>query len=80
MPVIHRLSHSKASIHMYADDHMPPHVHVYCPDHAACVAIESMEITRGTLPGDVLADARRWMSDNKVSLRAKWRELNELDR
>jgi hypothetical protein len=79
MPLLHNLGHSKARILMYADDHVPAHIHVKCPDFKALINIETLEVMRGTLPIDVLKDAKEWVIENRELLRVKWRELNERD-
>jgi hypothetical protein len=64
---------------MYADDHVPMHVHVKCPNFKAKIDIETLEVLRGDLPRAVLDDARDWIVNNRLFLRRRWRELNERD-
>lgn len=64
---------------MYADDHPPPHVHVFGPGFSAQIDFESLEVMRGNLPRDVLEDSLMWIAGNRPYLRTKWRELNERD-
>lgn len=78
MPQLHRLSHSKVTIHMYPD-HVPPHVHVYGPGWEATVNLDDFRVGRGQIPTKVLPDVLAWMADNKDFLTKKWREINERD-
>lgn len=79
MPTLHHLSHSKATIKMFADDHPPPHIHVIGPEWAGLVSMKNLEVFQGSIPADVLADVREWMVKKRDFLNGKWRELNERD-
>jgi hypothetical protein len=79
MPKIAQLA--SVSIHIYADDHAPPHFHVRGPDTDVQVEIETLRVMRGRYPATHLAQAISWAAEaeNRALLRAKWGEYNERD-
>jgi hypothetical protein len=77
MPELHRLSKSKARIRMYADDHWPPHFHLWHHEWEALVDLRTMTVFRGSAPARPLQEAIRWVTANREFLEAKWKELNE---
>ena len=79
MPELHRLSNGKTKICMYADDHAPPHVHLWHPDWEALIDLRTMSIFRGSAPRRALAEAIAWLTANLAFVNAKWEELNERD-
>jgi hypothetical protein len=70
---------ASVSIYIYADDHAPPHFHVRGPDTDAQMNIETLQVMRGSLQRDHLAQVISWAAKNTALLRAKWSEYNERD-
>jgi len=62
---------------MYADDHVPPHFHVVTTNGEALVAIEGLEVLRGSIDGRSLEAALTWARENLGTLNEEWRLLNE---
>ena len=77
MPKIAQLA--SVSIHIYADDHAPPHFHVRGADTNVQVEIETLQVMRGNYKAAALAEAIGWAAANQPLLRARWSELNERD-
>lgn len=75
MPTIARLG--KILIRMFADDHAPPHFHVWTPDHQATVSIETLELIQGSIDAKALAVAVNWAKVHRDTLETEWRRLNE---
>jgi hypothetical protein len=72
MPTIRRFANCKISI--YADDHLPPHLHIEGRGFRVIVEIETMKVRAG---GDRRArEAMAWASENIGLLRAEWLRLN----
>ena len=59
-------------IGMYYDDHPPPHFHVQYGEHKAKVAIESLAVLRGYLPGRALGLVVEWASFHREELLSRW--------
>lgn len=57
---------------MYYDDHPPSHFHAYYAEHAAKIAIESLELTEGRLPRRALALVLEWAAEHRDELRENW--------
>ncbi len=70
MPRIHDFG--SFSIHIYFEDHNPPHFHVVGPDFHAGVTIEDPSIIGGDLPHGVLRRVRRWALANRALLDRFW--------
>jgi len=68
---------SNAKVQMFADDHAPPHFHLYGPDANAVVEISTMRVLRGAISRRDLAEAVAWAETNRELLAAEWRRLNE---
>jgi hypothetical protein len=77
MPKIAQLA--SISIHIYADDHAPPHFHVRGAEINVQVEIETLQVMRGNCKAAALAEAITWAAANQLVLRAKWSVLNERD-
>lgn len=75
MPTIANLRNCK--IQVFADDHVPPHFHVYGPDTNCQIEIATLTVIRGTFDRSDLEDARVWAKDNMGLLLHKWSEFNE---
>lgn len=62
-------------IEMYFADHNPAHVHVRGADFAAMVRISDSAIIAGDIPSAHRKRALDWITKNRATLKAKWREL-----
>lgn len=71
MPTISRFF--GITIRMYRDDHGLPHFHAYYAEHAAVIAIESMEVLAGRLPRRALAPVQEGSMAHRPELRDHWR-------
>jgi len=63
-------------IAVYGRDHGIPHFHIEGPDFRCSVAIETGDVIIGIAPADILRSAKKWASENRAALMAKWQELN----
>ena len=80
MPKLYTLkSNGKASVKMYADDHRPPHFHLWHPDWEVLVDLKTMAVFRGSAPKQELAEACAWVAENLEAVELKRRLLNERD-
>jgi hypothetical protein len=80
MPKLHTLtSNGKAVILIHADDHPPPHFHLWHPDWEALVDFRTMMVWRGWAPKRELAEACAWATANLGVIETKWRDLNDRD-
>ena len=77
MPIIVRLGNLK--IHVFADDHNPPHFHVTSSDHAALIRISDLAVLQGQITRKSLDLVLEWASkeQNRQLLESEWRRLNE---
>jgi hypothetical protein len=64
---------------MYADDHPPPHIHLWHPKWEAMIDLRTFKVMRGAAPRRELDEAIAWISANLDELNVKWSELNERD-
>ena len=60
------------TIRIYYDDHPPPHFHVYYQNAAATIRIDTLEVSRGTLPRRALALIIEWALAHRPELRQNW--------
>jgi hypothetical protein len=60
------------SIRMYADDHAPPHFHVWYGGVDAPMDIRTLRLAGGRLPPSVLRRVRRWAQAHRAELLADW--------
>lgn len=60
------------SIRMYADDHAPPHFHVWYGGIDVPMDIHTLRLTGGRLPPAVLRRVRRWAEAHRDELLADW--------
>jgi hypothetical protein len=77
MPKVATLTN--AVIYIYADDHLPPHFHVWGPDTDAQIEIHSLQIMNGKISRRDYAEAVAWAENNQALLETKWSEYNERD-
>lgn len=64
-------------IRMYYDDHPPPHFHAVYGEREAKVAIETLEVVQGNLPGRALELVRDCAEMHKEELRDNWNRGRE---
>jgi len=70
---------------MYFRDHAPAHFHAFYLDNEALVAIETMEVIRGSLPRRALGLALDWAEIHRRELMENWSraqqhlELNNIE-
>ena len=62
-------------IHMFGSDHDPPHFHVIFNKYRAIFAIESGELSQGSLPVKQLKIVQAWTYIHKVELLENFRSL-----
>lgn len=58
-------------IHMYFEDHNPPHFHVVGPDFAAKIALSDLSVLSGSLPRKA-RKALEWAEENRDLLEEFW--------
>ncbi|MCA1409265.1 DUF4160 domain-containing protein [Ensifer aridi] len=77
MPLIARFGNVK--LHIYADDHNPPHFHVSTPDHDALIQISDLSVLQGQITKRNLDTVVSWASveSNRKVLENEWARLNE---
>jgi hypothetical protein len=74
MPVVVRLQY--CVIHMYFDDHNPPHFHIYTPDMGAVMDLRTFEVIEGSVDRRAEAEARDWAKANVDRLWGLWEEYS----
>ena len=62
-------------IRMSFNDHAPPHFHAKYGDHQASIAIESLGLLEGSLPGRILSLVVEWGMEHRDELAANWESL-----
>lgn len=60
-------------IHIRYRDHPPAHFHVRYAENRATIAIETMQMTDGTLPARVYCLVAEWGARHQTLLRENWR-------
>lgn len=75
MPTIAMLTNAK--VQMFADDHVPPHFHLFGPQSNAMIRLDDLTILRGRADPRDLREAREWAAANRALLAAEWSRLNE---
>jgi hypothetical protein len=78
MPRIATLKNG-AVIYIHADDHTPPHFHVWSADTDVLIRIDNLQIMAGHAKKADLIEALQWAAENPTLLTEKWREYNERD-
>lgn len=66
------------AIHLYANDHVPPHCHVIYAEHEALIDIRSQTVLKGSLPKKKLKLATAYIADpeNQADLLETFYQLN----
>ena len=59
-------------IKMYWNDHAPPHFHVEYSEYRAIYSIQTLEITRGSLPRRAHALVLEWAALHRTELMEDW--------
>lgn len=59
-------------IFMYYNDHPPPHFHAQYGDLEGVIAIDSMIMLRGSLPGRALRMVEEWGKLHRQELTENW--------
>jgi hypothetical protein len=70
---------SNASIYVHADDHPPPHFHVWGPNSDGQVRIDNLLPMNVKIDPKDYIEALIWATGNQGLLRDKWDEYNERD-
>ena len=65
------------TIRMYADDHDPPHFHIFGKDFEVLVALSGLSIITGQARSSQIAEAISWAKESAEILATKWAEPNE---
>jgi Domain of unknown function (DUF4160) len=74
MTTMHRDRNWK--IQMFGREHGVPHFHVWTPNAAAVIAIETLAVLSGAIDANTLEEARAWADAHRVELLTEWRRLN----
>ncbi len=74
MATLHRARNWK--IQVFGREHGVPHFHVWTPNAAAVVAIDTLAVLSGSVDTGVLEEARAWATGHRAELTAEWRRLN----
>jgi hypothetical protein len=74
MPTIAKLG--AIQIRMFADDHHPPHFHIWTPDGEALVSIKDLAVLRGHIRKRDLGLVLTWAEHNMSLLMSEWDRLN----
>ena len=74
MPCVGRVN--GLAFYVYADDHNPPHVHVFYAEFEVLLVIATSAVYDGFLPGPQLARAQAWLNQNRALVQAAWDRLN----
>lgn len=59
-------------IHMYYEDHNPPHVHIAGPAFAAKMRIDDQTVFAGEVPAKAERCAAKYVAANKADLMRRW--------
>lgn len=59
-------------IRMFYNDHSPPHFHAEYGEHEAVYRIETIEVSRGTLPRRAHALVVEWTTLHRFELMDNW--------
>jgi hypothetical protein len=60
------------SIKMFWDDHAPPHFHVVYQEHKAAIALDTLTVISGALPGRILGLVVEWAMQHRDELKENW--------
>ena len=74
MTTLHRNRNWKLQI--FGREHGVPHFHVWTPDGAAVIAIDTLAVLSGSIDASVLVEAREWARSHSAEIAAEWLRLN----
>jgi hypothetical protein len=74
MTTMHRDRNWK--IQVFGREHGVAHFHVWTPNAAAVIAIETLAVLSGAADAKALEEARAWAVAHRAELLAEWRRLN----
>lgn len=63
------------AIYLYYREHQPPHFHAIYGDDEVVVAIDSLAVLTGRLPGRALGLVMEWASLRQDDLRQAWQQV-----
>ena len=66
-------------VRMWHDDHPPPHFHAIYGEFDAQIAIDTLEVVRGSLPRRVQVLVIEWAMAHRPALRENWRRAERHD-
>ena len=64
---------------MYGLDHPPPHMHVAYGEYEALVAVDTLEVIRGSLPPRAQRLVSEWARLHQAELREAWQRARRLE-
>jgi hypothetical protein len=74
MTTMHRDRNWK--IQVFGREHGVPHFHVWAPNAAVVIAIETLAVLSGAVDAKTMEEARTWADTHRAELLAEWRRLN----
>lgn len=74
MTTLHRARNWK--IQVFGREHGVPHFHVWTPNAAAVIAIDTLAVLSGSVDANALKEACSWATEHRAELLAEWRRLN----
>lgn len=66
----------KWKLQVFGREHGMPHFHVWTPDGAAVVAINTLAVLAGSVDASILTEAREWARSQSAQISAEWLRLN----
>ena len=60
------------AIQMFSNDHAPPHFHALYGEDEAIIAIETLRVSRGSLPRRALVLVLEWAENHQAELMENW--------
>ncbi len=64
-------------VYIYADDHNPPHIHVFYSEHEELIVIRTLDTYTGEIPVSQRKKLVRWASQNTEFLMKEWNKFNK---
>jgi hypothetical protein len=74
MTTMHRDRNWK--IQVFGREHGVPHFHVWTPNAAVVIAIETLAALSGAVDAKTMEEARTWADTHRAELLAEWCRLN----
>lgn len=66
-------------IRMYAREHNPPHIHVFCGNHEAIFDVQKLCVIEEVIPPKKLILVQAWALLRKKQLMENWKTLSRGD-